>query len=867
MKHPSPPYWADRFLRWYCNPKFLEEIEGDIYELFDRRVEQKGQRTAKMKFIWDVIRFFRWSNIKKSNSKYVKMNRTLLFKNYIKLGLRNIKKNFVTSSINIFGLAIAIGFAITTFIFVDMQLNMDRFHSKGDRIYQITNFMEQEGEDHRWGDSPLLLGPKIASDHPSVESFARIEFASASVKAGADVFDELITFVDPTFMEMFDFPMIYGNQQILYDKNKMVLSKEMAIKYFSDEDPIGQELSIKFLNGTIKRLTVGAVLDEFPYNAGLRDDLYVPIDNFFDLQFQENYDWSYLTDATFVLMKEGESIESVSGSFPEYMQLQHASNPEWNIQRFDPLPLYQLSLNGWQIVGSVSGGGHPAGRIALMLISAFLLGMACFNFMNISVVSATKRLKEIALRKVMGGVKKQIVNQFLVENTLQCMFALVFGTILAYFLLIPGFDFLVPQMELEMRSSEPQSMIIFFVTLLLGVGLISGAYPAFYISRFEPIAIFRGSQKFGAKNLFSKIMLGLQFFLAVITIVGSFVIADQSMYLSEKDWGYDPAGAFSVYVADEAQYEQMRNELIANPMVETYAASNYLIGRGVPLRSLEYDNRQIPVRLIGVSEDYFETFQLRLKDGRFLTDQALDQQSGVVVNEMFVKEMGWEDDPINKTFVYDSLRRTIVGVVRDFHYYDFFSDIDPVIIHGLDKTKVRYISMRTDPKNVFELEQSAKTAWATVAPNDPFDRVFQEDAFDDFYRENSTNITIMMIITAIAIILACLGLYGLLSFNIQGKLKEFSVRKVLGATPKTLARVAGKQYSIIILISFILGAPLGVMLMQQLIDSVFSDNQKALSATPFIISITLILVTMTITVAGQVKKAIKINPAEVLRNE
>lgn len=868
MKQPSPPYWADRFLRWYCNPKFLEEIEGDIYELFDRRVLEKGQKKARIRFIWDVFRFFRWSNIKKSNSKTRTMNRTLLFKNYLKLGFRNIQKNLVTSSINIFGLAIAIGFAITTFIFVDMQLSMDAFHTKGERIYQLTNFVKQEKNDFRWGDSPLLLGPQLLEDHPTIEAMARMEFRSASVRFDVDVFDEFVTFVDPVFMEMFDFPMLNGDKKVLYNKNQIVISKEMAVKYFSDDvDPIGQELSFKFLNGKIKRFTVGAVLDEYPYNSGIKEEFIISIENFFDLDYQENYGWDFLTDATFVLMKKGESISSLSEAFPKYIELQHASNPEWKIQRFDPIPLRELSARNFEIVGGVSGGGHPAGRVALIVIASFLLGMACFNFMNISVVSATKRLKEIALRKVMGGLKKQIVNQFLVENTLQCTFALLIGTLLAYFLLIPGFDYMVPQMELAFRANDPMSMILFFVLLLLGVGLISGAYPAFYISRFEPISIFKGSQKFGSKNLFSKIMLGVQFFLAIITIVGSFVITDQSMYLSSKDWGYDPEGAFSVYVSGQEQYEQLRNEMIANPLVETYAASNFLIGRGVPLRSLEYDNRQIRVRLYGVSQDYFETFQLRLKEGRFLTDQASDQKSGVVVNEMFVKEMGWEDDPINKTFVMDSVRRTVVGVVHDFHYYDFFSDIDPVMIHGLDEENVRYLSMRTRPGKVFDLEQDARVAWQSIAPNDPFDRVFQEDSFDGFYQENASNITIMMVITGIAIILACLGLYGLLSFNIQGKLKEFSVRKVLGATPKTLARVAGKQYSLIILIAFVLGAPLGVLMMQTLIDSVFSENQKALSAMPFVVSILLILVTMALTVAGQVKKAIKVNPADVLRNE
>lgn len=866
MKQPNPPYWADRFLRWYCHPRFLEEIEGDIYELFDRRLEKKGRKTARVKFIWDVLRFFRWSNVKKSNSNYSTMNNGLLFKNYLKLGLRNIRKNLVSSSINIFGLAIAIGFAITIFIFADMQLNMDTFHTKRDRIYQLTNFVDQEGDDKRWSDSPILLGPRILADHPSVEAVSRIEYRSASVRFDTDVFDQLVTFVDPSYMEIFDFPLLNGNKQVLYDKSQMVISREMAIKYFDDEDPMGKDLSFKFSNGKIMRFTVGAVMDKFPFNNSMRDEFYISIENFFDLQIRESYDWSFMTDGTFLLMKEGESIESIASSYPEYMQLQNGSNPEWEIKSFEPISLPELSQRSFEIVSSISGGGHPAGRIALAVIACFLLGMACFNFMNISVVSATKRLKEIALRKVMGGQRKQIINQFLVENTLQCLFALMVGVLMAYFIFIPGFDALIPEMNLQLRASSAMAMFIFFVSVLIGVGLISGAYPAFYISKFEPIAIFKGTQKLGSKNLFSKIMLGVQFFLAIITIVGCLVMVEQSFYLASKDWGYDPSGSLSVSVNDEEQYDKLRNEILASPDVQTFTASTNLIGRGVALRSMEYEDRQISVRNYGVSEGYFETFRLRLKEGRFLTDQTLDQESAVVVNETFVKEMGWTDDPISKTFVYDSIRRTIVGVVEDYHYYDFFSDIDPVIIQGLKTSNVRYLSMRTSPDKIYELDKFAKQAWQKIAPNDPYDRVFQEDVFDNFYIENTANIKLLIAISIIAIILACLGLYGLLSFNIQGKLKEFSVRKVLGAAPRTLAKIAGKQYMWIILISFVAGAPLGFLGMDQLMQSIFTDV-KGVSALPFAIAIFLLLVTMIITVAGQVKKAIEINPAQILRSE
>ena len=261
MKETKPPAWAERFLRWYCDPYFLEEIEGDVYELFDRRVADKGHKVARLKFVWDVFRFFRWSNIRKSNSKLLNMNNTILFTSYLKLGLRNIRKNLPSASINILGLALAIGFAITIFIFVDMQYAIDQFHTKGNRIFMLTNYVEQEGEQDLWGDSPIVLGPALAADHPSVEMYARMEYGHASIRNGDYVFDETIIFVDPEFMQMFDFGIAQGNRNSLEQSNQIIISEQVATKYFEYDDPVGKDLSFKFANGQIKRLTVGAVME------------------------------------------------------------------------------------------------------------------------------------------------------------------------------------------------------------------------------------------------------------------------------------------------------------------------------------------------------------------------------------------------------------------------------------------------------------------------------------------------------------------------------------------------------------------------------------------------------------------------------
>lgn len=262
MNH-RPPKWADRFLRWYCHPKFLEEIEGDVYELFERRVLVNHQR-ARLGFIWDVFRFFRWSNFKRSNSKYNSMNQFQLYANYLKLGFRNIRKNLVSSSINIFGLAIAICFAISIYVFLDLMLNMDAYHTNSKNIYQLTNYVDQDCGEELWGDSPMLLGPKILEDHPTIKAISRVEYRGASLKYDTDVFDELTLFVDPSYFEMFDFPIVGGNREALYAKNQIVISWDMAVKYFDDVDPMGRELSFKFYNGAIRRFTVGAVLDKYP---------------------------------------------------------------------------------------------------------------------------------------------------------------------------------------------------------------------------------------------------------------------------------------------------------------------------------------------------------------------------------------------------------------------------------------------------------------------------------------------------------------------------------------------------------------------------------------------------------------------------
>lgn len=864
MNLPEPPKWAVRFLQWYCKPQFLEEIEGDIYELFDRRVETEGLKSARRKFGWDVFRFFRWSNIKRSNSN--KMNQLGLFSNYLKLGFRSIQRNVLISAINIFGLAIAIGVALTTFVFIDLQLSFNEFMDNRDRIYQVINRVQEEGRDRVWGDSPLFLGPRLVEDHPSVASATRIEIMGGSVRYKDKVLNERLAFVDDTFLDIFDFPVLEGNVDALKDNDRVVISQEIAKKYFDDVSAVGKDLEIKFPNNTVKRFTVGAVLQPYPYNSSFKFGIMLPFESVFTIGLIKNkHDLGDMIDATFVLLHEGQDISTIRSSYEPYKKAYNSADPDWKILNFQEMALADIPIQGRIIYSSVVPTTTLETLITLGVIALLLLGMASFNFMNISITGVSKRLKEIGIRKVMGGVRKQIVYQFIIENILLTVLALIAGTLISYFLITPGFDSLVLGLDIGFRTSKWETLALAYVVMLLAISMSSGAYPAIYVSKFEPVSVLKGTSKLKGKNLFSKVLLGFQFFMAFITIVGCFVFTDQSLYLMNKEWGYDPRDVIFVRVRDQATFERLRNEFIDHADVLAYAGATGQVGWVNPKESFEMLEQQFAIRAYGTTQGYSEIMGLRLKEGRFLTDREEDEQFSVVINEMFVERMGWED-AIGKTIPFRGQNKTVVGVVHDFHYTEYYELIDPIIIYGLSNEDVNYFSLKTKPGRLEAVDQQMREVWMEINPNDMYNRNYQSKVFDDFYRETSANIAIVVFLSSIAIILACLGLYGLIAFHIQSKLKEFSVRKVLGATPAGIARIAGQQYSWIILAAFIIGAPLGALGMLQLIKGIFPDP-KPVAALPFISAFIIVILTLLLTITGQVKRAINVNPATILRNE
>ncbi|MFY0687130.1 MAG: ABC transporter permease [Cyclobacteriaceae bacterium] len=790
-----------------------------------------------------------------------------MFRSYLKIGFRSMTKHWSVSLINISGLALAIAWAITSFIFVDMMMNMDQYHGNKDNIYQVINYVEGDEGEKKWGDSPLLLGPALEENLSQVKSSFRMEFIYGDVKFDKKVFHEFIVFADPEYFTEMDFPFLSGSKGTLNTKDQIVISYNTAKKYFDDVDPIGQQLTIKFDSEHKKSFIVGAVLDEYPYNTSMTYDFFLPMENFFDLKFEDRYDWSYFGDATFVVLEEGADPAMLTSQMDPYIEIQNEQESDWKIKSFELIGLEDLPNAGWQIEGSVAGGNHPAGRYALGIIAGLLVVMACFNYMNIAVSAATRRLKEIALRKVVGSQRAQIVAQFLTENYLQVFFSLAAGVLLSLGVFTPMFNSMIP-ISIPFEFSSVPVMIAFFSGLLIVVGLLAGAYPAFYISRFQPVAIFRGNEQFGKKSWFSRILTGFQLFLAFITVVGCFLFTDNALYMGQKEWGYDAQGILAMQINDTEQYQKLRDFAEQDPQVTAFTGSHNHIGHSAPPEVIKQQEKIVRTNVFKVGSSYPKFMNLKLIAGAFFNEDIAEEKNNeLIVTERFVNKMEWEA-PIGQLVEIDSITYRVVGVTEDFYYANYFaySDQNPVALRVVAEEEFNYAVLKTTPQNMATLERDVEEAWLNFAPNDPVNKTIQANIFDDFYQENRANIIVMLVISGLAIVIACLGLFGLLSFNIQRRLKEFSVRKVLGASSSHIVKNASKQYLWIMGIAFTVGAPAGYLSIIKMIQSIYPEPKET-SLIPFFAAVGIMVLTVTLTISGQIFKAVNVNPANNLRSE
>ncbi len=859
----TPPRLPLRLLRLVVKQDYLEEIEGDMEEIFQEQVQQHSLKKARRVYVWEIVKLLRPILLKRLNALPM-VNHFTLFRNYSKTSMRSLMKNPLSSFINVFGLSFAIGICILVYAFLEYDSSIDQFHHNKQEVFLATFYADRDGSLQQHGITPRPLGEMLKQDFGQIKKMCRVEDGNVVLKYEDNVFHERIRYVDPAFLEMFTFPLKWGTASSLSDLNSIILSEDMSIKYFGEENPVGRELLMIFGDQTKKAFMVTGVAATFPKARAIDFNFLINFENtrVANAAYNTN-DWSEFVNATLIQLDPA-SIGSIESGMEKYKTLQNEVQHNWPIASFAFEPLTTLFEKSANIKNCISQDGNVEGRIGMPIIAIFMLTLACFNYINIAIVSAAKRLKEIGVRKVIGASRTRVIIQFLTENVVVTFFALVVGLLLGMFIFTPWFtQFTGWPLEVKLWDGN---LWLFLVMLLLFTGITSGIYPAFYISKFDATRIFKGSLEFGRKNPLTKVFLGIQLILACITITAGVVFTQNNHYQRSRSWGYNQKEALYVTVPHQAAFEQIKTAMMQNPNVISLSGSHDHLGRGVSTTVLHTPpDRQYEVNQLSVDAHYFETLGLQFSKGRGFNEHPGSDRQALVVNELLVQNLNLTD-PIGYQFKIDSLNYEVIGVLKDFHTESFFQKMKPTIFKVVDEKDCRYLSLQVKAGTEKETYAALQTQWAKLYPEIPFQGGLQEDVWSDYFFSLDKSVAFNSIIAFVAVMLASLGLYGLVTLNVSGRVREFSIRKTLGAGLRNLAGVIMKQYVLLTLIALAIGAPISYLFTKAYLDMLFSYSMP-MGYSGSIISVLMLIVVLLMVVATQIRRVSKTNPVEGLKVE
>ena len=851
-------------MRGFVKSEYLEEIEGDMEEVFRENLELYSERKARRLYWLEMFKLLRLSLLK--NTKLIQyLTQYGMFRNYFKVSIRGLLKNPMSSSINIVGLSVSIGFCIFVYAFARWTYSTDQFHEHKNTVHLTTFFANRDGTQQQFGKTPRPLAEMLRNDFAQIKKVCRVEDRAVIVKQGDVVFHERMRFTDPEFLDMFTFPLQSGSAASLKDVNSIILNEDVAKKYFGDSNPIGQTLLVKFDQERSKEFKVTGVAKEFPKALTIRFDFLINYENVRAAVPDYNFhDWNALVNATLIQVEKPEDVAAIKASMEKYRVLQNKAVPEdWAIASFGFEPLATLHEQSEFIRDDISrsSSSNYSSVMYMIVIGTFMLALACFNFINIAITSAAKRLKEIGVRKSIGASRGAVIVQFLSENIVITFFALLIGLVAGYTFFIPGFEYL---WDFNMGFSfADKNLWIYLPIILLVTAIASGAYPAFYISRFQAVGILKGSVKFGQKNPMTKLFLGMQLILASVFITGAVMFTQNSRYMAQRSWGYNQHEALYAQVPDPAAYEQLHALLIQDPDVVSVAGSVHHIGKNNTTTVLHFPDREYEADQLEVSPAYFEAMGIQLKEGRLFENHEGSDQQAVVVNELLVKNIGWTS-PVGETFTMDSITYQVVGVVKDFHSYSFAKYIQPTLFTVAKKDAYRFLSVQARPNTERKVYSVMKAKWSSLFPEIPFEGGHQEDVWGGYYDEIGIHGLVWRVIAIIAISLASLGLYGLVSLNVSGRIKEFSIRKVLGAEVKNIAKNIYSQYALLFVIALAIGAPVSYTVIKLIFDTSY-EYHMPVDYSGATLAVTILLVVLLFTVSTQIRKVVRANAVEGLK--
>ncbi len=861
----EPPKVASNFLEWYCNPEKLEEIEGDAYELFYMNLEERGPNYARWKYIWHVITFFRWSNIRRRKPTYYTNTHTAMFKSYFKLGWRNLRKQKLTTFISVFGLSTAVACSLVAYLFIEQIWFKGMNQENKEELHQLVYKIEKE--------EGIITNGTIAKPvYDWLNETSQIQHGLTRVMRGSNVlihnnetYFPRTQFVDSDYMEMFSYGIQSGYAGALEDPNQVILSSEFAERLFGDAPAIGQEISL-IIAEEEKFFQVAAVLEPMKDIEIFEFEVLAH----FDAIWAKNADLT-LKDQwkqeawTFIRVKDESELVALNSSFDQIKADQNQINPDQPYLEVSTIPFTELVPMASKIDNGVIGFMGQGPIILLSVIAAFIMILAIFNYVNISILMATKRLKEIGVRKVIGVKRSQLILQYLSENFLVCLGAIVFGCLIAGAFFLPGFNSIAfKNLQLDLLGNWMiwawLGGLLFFLTIA------SGIYPAIYISSFQPLSILKGKSEVGKKGWLTQTLITLQFTLAVIGIVAGIAFVQTNAQNADREWGYSSENKIILNVPDPEKYEVLENQIRNNSNVISAVGSQAYIGNWINQNDMKVADKEISAQFLLSESNYLSEMEVESVSGRTLDQLApAEFENSILVNETFVQESGLLD-PIEQIVEIDSVDHRIVGVVKDFHTIYFQSEVAPMVIKASDSKDFNYLTLSFLEGNDTQTMEEVRSIWRGIFPRDLFTGQFQNQVFDQAINDAEGVQNILLFASGLCIILAAMGLFGLVSLNLKARIKDYCVRKVYGASTPGLAVGLVRRYLILGSIAAILGGGLAWFAVSGFLDSFFAFH-SGVGVIPLGTSIGLLLIVVLLTGFSQIFRLEKANPSVVLKSE
>ena len=864
----KPPALADKLLKWFLAPHMLENIQGDLHEEFEYQAGQVGERRAQWLYWWEVLGFVKPRYIIRQQNNYPStyLNSQGMFRNYVKIALRNMLNNKAYSFINIGGLAVGMAVAITIGLWVQHEVNFDDFQVNKSNIAIVMKKTSFNNEKGTQSGVMLPLYAELKSQYPEIKHITRLDWGDThSLVVGDQKLSKSGHFADPDFLKMFSFPLVSGRvDNVLKDPYSIVLTESLAGVLFGKTDPIGKMIRIDNKHS----LMVTGILKDVPKNSSITFDFLMPYElNIATDDFVRNAQtqWKNNFMQNFVELNDGVTPEAFSDRIEHLIQVKLNDKKE--------SALFVHPMEKWHLYSDFKNWENVGGAIEYVrlfaVIGVLVLLIACINFMNLSTARSEKRAKEVGIRKSVGSQRNQLILQFLSESMLTTFIA---------FILSLG---LVKLFLSQLKDIGFQDITFDFDNfLLLGValagciltGFVAGSYPALYLSRFTPVKVLKGRFHAGkSANILRKVLVVTQFSFSIALIIGTIIVFKQIQFAKNRPLGYNPELLLSLSLSADLKknFEPLKEDLLATGYVEAIGRSSSPM-TGVwnqwddfSWAGLDPTSRPLFATIM-VDTDYQKAAGVKLKEGRFFAKEFATDSNAVVLNEAAIEMIGIKN-PVGKTIKFGDETMQIIGVSQNVLMGNPFEPVMPAVMLLRDYFVSQSMIRIKAGKDVNAALAAIQPLVEKYNPAFPFEYRFVDDVFDKKFTNESQVGQLAAIFAVLAIFISCLGLFGLALFIAEQRTKEIGVRKVLGASVLNLWVLLSKDFVILVLIAFCIAVPFTYNVLDNWLQKY--EYRADLSWWIFALSGTGALAITLLTVSYQSIKAALLNPVKSLRTE